>query len=128
MQAFFRTSWFSEAVTFSESMKSHVRVSADPGDPADLGNDSLPDAVAEHARNDALRSDIFDGFDRRLLPRRSPKHDRYIHAAPARPPRARRLDHTYAWRVAVRNRPPPPGRSASPDEARQRTFAPSATA
>jgi hypothetical protein len=49
-----------------------VRVSADPGDPADLGNDSLPDAVAEHARNDALRSDIFDGFDRRLLPRRSP--------------------------------------------------------
>jgi hypothetical protein len=28
---------------------------ADPGDPADLGNDSLPDAVVEH---DALRSDI----------------------------------------------------------------------
>ena len=32
---------------------------ADPGDPADLGNDSLPDAVAKHLRNDALRSDIF---------------------------------------------------------------------
>jgi hypothetical protein len=44
----------------------------DPGDPAHQGNDSLPNAVAEHARNDALRSDIFDGFDRRLLPRRSP--------------------------------------------------------
>jgi len=70
-----RTSWFYEAVTFSETMKSHVRVSADPGDPADLGNDSLPDAVVEHLRNDALRSDIFDGFDRRLLPRRSPEHD-----------------------------------------------------
>jgi hypothetical protein len=50
-----------------------VCVSADPGDPADLGNDSLPDAVVEHARNDALGSDIFDGFDRRLLPRRSPQ-------------------------------------------------------
>lgn len=73
MQAFFRTSWFSEAVTFSESMKSHVRVSADPGDPADLGNDSLPDAVAEHARNDALRSDIFDGFDRRFATEKVPQ-------------------------------------------------------
>jgi hypothetical protein len=41
-------------------------------DSADLGNDFLPDAVVEHARNDALRSDIFDGFDRRLLPTRSP--------------------------------------------------------
>ena len=40
-----------------------VCVSADPVDPADLGNDSLPDAVVEHLRNDALRSDIFDGFD-----------------------------------------------------------------
>ena len=40
----------------------------------DLGNDCLPDVVAEHARNDALRSDIFDGFDRRLLPRRFPKN------------------------------------------------------
>ena len=49
-----------------------VRVQVDPGDPAHQGNDSLPNAVAEHARNDALRSDIFDGFDRRLLPRRSP--------------------------------------------------------
>ena len=49
------------------------------------------------------RSDlnIFDGFGRRLLPRRSPKHaNRYIHAAPARPRRARRLRHTYASRVA----------------------------
>ena len=110
-----------------------VRVSAVPGYPADLGNDCLPDAVVEHVRNDALRCDIFDGFDRRLLSRRSPRHDhRYIHAAPARPRRARRLDHTYASRVAVRNRPPP-GRSASrtkrgaghllrlllPDESRQ---------
>jgi hypothetical protein len=42
-----------------------VRVQVDPGDPAHQGNDSLPHAVAEHARNDALRSDIFDGFDRR---------------------------------------------------------------
>ena len=46
-----------------------VRVSA--GQP---WNDSLPDAVIERARNDALRSDIFDGFDRRLLPKRSPKN------------------------------------------------------
>jgi len=92
-----------------------------------LGNDSLLDAVGERVRNDALRSDIFDGFDRRLLPRRSPKHEhRYIHAAPARPRRARRLGHTYASRVAVRNRPATPCRSASPDEARRRTFAPSA--
>jgi hypothetical protein len=45
-----------------------VRVSADLGDPADLGNDSLPDAVVEHVRNDALRSDTFDGFDRLLPP------------------------------------------------------------
>ena len=37
---------------------SAVRVSADPGDPADLGNDFLPDAVVKHLRNDALRSDI----------------------------------------------------------------------
>jgi hypothetical protein len=42
------------------------------GDPAELLNDFLPDAVLKHLRNDALRSDIFDGFDRRLLPRRSP--------------------------------------------------------
>ena len=104
-----------------------VRVSADPGDPADLGNDSLPDAVVEGARNDALRCDIFDGFDPPFATEKVPKHDhRYIHPAPARPRRARRLGHTYASRVAVRNRPPPPGRSASPDEARQRTFAPSA--
>jgi hypothetical protein len=41
------------------------------GDSADLGNDSLLDAVTEHLRNDALRSDIFHGFDRRLLPKRS---------------------------------------------------------
>jgi hypothetical protein len=40
---------------------------------ADLGNDSLPDAVVKHLRNDALRSDIFSGFDRRLPPRRPPK-------------------------------------------------------
>jgi hypothetical protein len=50
-----------------------VRVSADPGNLADLGNDSLLDAVVGHLRNDALRSDIFDGFDRRLLPKRSPQ-------------------------------------------------------
>jgi hypothetical protein len=37
------------------------------------GNDSRPDAVAEHARNDALRSDIFDGFDRRLLIKKVPQ-------------------------------------------------------
>jgi hypothetical protein len=52
----------------------YARVSTDPGerdcmdrawcmfqlilDPADLGNDSLPDAVVKHLRNDALRSDI----------------------------------------------------------------------
>ena len=42
------------------------------GIPPTLGNDSLVDAVGERVRNDALRSDIFDGFDRRLLPRRSP--------------------------------------------------------
>jgi hypothetical protein len=60
--------------------------------PPDVGNDSLPDAVVEHLRNDALRSDNFDGFDRRLLPRRSPEHDhRYVHPAPARPRRARCL-------------------------------------
>jgi hypothetical protein len=35
---------------------------ADPRDPADLGNDSLPDAVVEHLRSDALRSDIFEGL------------------------------------------------------------------
>ena len=35
-----------------------VRVSAHPGDLADLGNDCLPDAVVEQVRNDALRSDI----------------------------------------------------------------------
>ena len=39
----------------------------------------------------------------------SPKHaHRYIHAAPTRPPRARRLGHTYPSRLTVRNRPPPP--------------------
>jgi len=53
-------------------MKSHVRVSADPGNPADLGNDSLPDAVGEHARNDALRSDIFDGFNPPFAPEKVP--------------------------------------------------------
>ena len=47
-----------------------VGVSADPGDLADLGNDAVSDAVVKHLRNDALRSDIFDGFDRRLLPKR----------------------------------------------------------
>ena len=52
--------------------RSVVRVSADLEDPADLGNDCLPNAVAERVRDDALRSDIFDGFDRRLLPRRPP--------------------------------------------------------
>jgi hypothetical protein len=93
-----------------------VRVSADPGDSADLGNDSLPDAVGKHLRNDALRSEFVDGFDRRLLPRRSLKHNhRYIHAAPARPRRTQRLGHTHTSRLAARNRPPPPGRSASPD-------------
>ena len=102
-----------------------VRVSADPGDPADLGNDSLPDAVAGHARNDALQSDTL-AASTAVCYREGSKHDhRYIHAAPTRPRRPRRLSHTYASRVAVGNRPPPPGRSASPDEARQ-TFAPSA--
>jgi hypothetical protein len=33
-----------------------VRVSADLGDPAELGNDFLPDAVLKHLRNDALPS------------------------------------------------------------------------
>ena len=50
-----------------------VGVSADPGDLADLGNDAVPDAVVKYLRNDALRSDIFDGFDRRLLPKRFPQ-------------------------------------------------------
>ena len=50
-----------------------VRVSADPADPADLGNDSLPDAVVKHLRNDALRSDIFDGFDRRFATEKVPQ-------------------------------------------------------
>ena len=102
-----------------------VRVSADPGDPADLGNESLPDAVAGHARNDALQSDTL-AASTAVCYREGSKHDhRYIHAAPTRPRRPRRLSHTYASRVAVGNRPPPPGHSASPDEAR-RTFAPSA--
>jgi hypothetical protein len=35
-------------------VKSHVGGSADPGNPADLGNDFLPDAVVERARNEAL--------------------------------------------------------------------------
>jgi hypothetical protein len=50
-----------------------VRVSADPADPADLGNDSLPDAVVKHLRNDALRSDMFDGFDRRFATEKVPQ-------------------------------------------------------
>jgi hypothetical protein len=33
-----------------------VRVSADLGDPAELGNDFLPDAVLKHLRSDALPS------------------------------------------------------------------------
>ena len=49
-----------------------VGVSADPADPADLGNDSLLNAVVGRVRNDALRSDMFDGFNRRLLPRGFP--------------------------------------------------------
>jgi hypothetical protein len=106
-----------------------VRVSADPGIPADLGNDSLPDAVVNTYAT--TRSDLtsLTASTAVLLPKRSPRHDhRYIHAAPTRPRRTRRLGHTYTSRLAARNRPSPPSRSASPNERRRRTFAPSAAA
>jgi hypothetical protein len=106
-----------------------VRVSADPADPADLGNDSRRTPLSNTYAT--TRSDLtcLTASTAVLLPKRSPRHDhRYIHAAPTRPRRTRRLGHTYTSRLAARNRPSPPSRSASPNERRRRTFAPSAAA
>ena len=72
------------------------------------------------------RSDlnIFDGFGRRLLPRRSPHMPTDTSTLPRRALEGATLGHTYASRVADRNRPPPPDRSVPGDD----TFAPSAAA
>jgi hypothetical protein len=79
---------------------------------ADLGNDSCRTSLS-NLRNDALRSDIFDGFDRRFATERSP--DMTTDTSTLLTRLVKRDDSaTPTRRDSPLNRPSPPSRSASP--------------